>query len=361
MTKRLSIVFVAALTLGLAAGLSCGGDDDGDDGIALDDAEAAFYSAFCEVVMRCPEMMEFPINPFDDKAECVTFITQMMTDEGEGPGVMVAAAKAGQVRYDPAKAEECIGNFASMSCAAADGGLDTPACTATFTGLVANGESCTSDEVCAGGWCEEDASCNGTCKDAVAKDGDCTGYKRCVIGHECLDGTCQPYAAAPTAGQDCDWEISNGPCAYGLYCDGNSSKCAVKKSAGDDCDDGDACGPGLGCFGGTCKVPVFVADGADCDDEEGKMCDMFDGFVCTRDTTDYSPKTCAAAAKLGESCVNETDGIFIPCDMWANLYCDFGDTKKCAARKAANADCSEDDECLSDYCDQGKCYDDSGC
>lgn len=158
------------------------------------------------------------------------------------------------------------------------------------------GETCDGSSECAG-----DATCD---MDFQTKKGVCAAFVLAAEGAACIgerNGSSSSWSGDPVQNQIalCDY-------AAGLHCEGD----VCKKRA----PIGQACTSSHGCL-----------DGAYC--ESGM---------------------CAARLGVGSPCTGSSD----QCDD--KSHC--GQTsKKCEARLADGQACAESDECLSDYCSDGKC------
>lgn len=129
----------------------------------------------------------------------------------------------GKLQIDGTKLQACIGDFASLTCAAfaKDSSF---ACDGGITGLVADGASCTDDNQCTSKYCNEPMPNQGKC------------------------------ATPPGAGAPC-----TDQCADGFYCDG--AMCAPQKALGSMCATKDECLEGR-CYGPSgMKTCALVCDG----------------------------------------------------------------------------------------------------
>lgn len=201
--------------------------------------------------------------------------------------------------------------------------------------------------------------------DACSRDVECKGLRFC------LDGTCAGPAAqgqACSAGED--YESLGFACQTGLYCDVDliaeerEGTCQPKKTAGAQCVTYLECRPGLLCVGvtvdeqqqsvtpGTCAQPKQA--GASCPvDFPFPECDY--DLYCDPDSA-----TCKRMPGEGDRCVYDED----PECLGDDLYCDsleYGVEGTCRRKKAAGESCSESEECLDGYCQNGTCMEDQSC
>ncbi|MBU1535723.1 hypothetical protein KKF84_10410 [Myxococcota bacterium] len=90
----------------------------------------------------------------------------------------------------------------------------------------------------------------------------------------------------------------------------------------------------------------------------GEECDYYGNYACDPSlacNSAVSPALCMEPMKVGDACLTTTYGSN-EC-FGSAVYC-VEATMKCAARKATGASCTDDPECLSDYCEEGTCADD---
>lgn len=188
--------------------------------------------------------------------------------------------------------------------------------------------SCTSDASCASGWCRSQLCtpklergvgctssdrcaqalrCDGaTCTDRVAPGLACAGDQDCLQPAICLSGTCARVGVCerPTAGNACLYS-----CADGAFCESNQCK-------------------------------AFVAPGEPCTSHV--QCG-FPEAICQTSTG-----RCLALASLGDTC-----GATRPCQPFSATCDNLTDPQNplCVTARADGSACSDDNECLSFYCD----------
>ena len=223
-------------------------------------------------------------NLCSDAVECGLYPTKQacLDSFGFDLGQLEADLAAGLIEYDGAKARECLNASTVSICNLFDGedGEEPAACDETFTGSIALGGSCFSDEVCAG-----DAECDGF----RTEDG-------------CTAGTCIAAVPDPAIGESC----ANASCADNLRCNAQQV-CEERGSAGATCTGFDGCASGLVCeFGqdqaGTCVA--LAATGAACNPEIGGS--FFSACLSSNDFCDAADSTCKNRLAVGASCSGET-------------------------------------------------------
>lgn len=358
---------VLALVLSVAGMGACGDDDGGGSGpVPLNQVQSSYVRAYCQLAMDC-QFDSFTALFAGDVDTCVDFM-ETMGGVDEGLEEIIASVNAGNTSYDAALARECIDAMESLSCEEAYGSEEpAPECEDTFAGLLANGTDCTMDLECAGGWCDTNATCPGVCSDAVLIGGDCSMGDKCETGSECESGLCVVNPGPLALGDPCT--DSYRECGYGLWCDGaGNGVCENRAPVGAACDSPEQCEHGLFCNGdGECAEIVLVDEvGAACGGfEYSPMCNIGLGLACAAEYMDGVEYTvCVEMLSQGESCM-EMDSMtevvtVLPCDMFAGLYCDMdfqNFTGVCAAKLAGGAQCDDDDQCQSDYCQMdGTCW-----
>jgi len=192
----------------------------------------------------------------------------------------------------------------------------TGACTnLPNTDTCADGNTCTTNDVCSGGKCAGTYTCqcaqavdcddknpctndtcsNGTCTHAPLASGSCDDGNACTEGDACKAGACSPGTA-----KVCD---DKNPCTNDS-CETKTGCVAVPNTIA--CNDGDACTAGDTCDAGVCKP----AGALECDDKN----------ACTVDACDKVTGCKSTAAPLGTKCTD--DGIACTADVCgANATC----------------------------------------
>jgi hypothetical protein len=287
-----------------------------------------------------------------------------------------------------------------------------------------DGQTCTSDDFCAGGFCTGAGSGCAPCEQCgeggacVLVEGACKIAGACVLAGEPHPGAAclacvpalsvsewSPDDALPCADADpCDGEetCAGGSCVAGtaLVCDDGDpctddacepgTGCVFVPNAAP-CDDGDACTQGDVCEAGACAGVAVVCDDANpctddgCDPETGCVtaanvapCD--DADACT-DGDLCGSSMCAGVAKVcddGDPCTDDACDPATGCTATHNVApCDDGDActdgDTCGAGTCAGAviACDDANPCTDDGCDpatgctatanEAACDDDSVC
>lgn len=322
----------AALAIVLLAA-ACG---DNLEGLTLDQLEASRRAAECERYVRC--------GLFDDEATCTA------TFRKEFDPALPAAVDAGKIRFDPLAAAQCHRELAARGCdATAEDNRALPAsCARVLVGTIKAGATCLDDRECATGDCDAarctpDACCPGGCAAyaAPAAIGDaCTPHSGCVAGAACAtDGTCHALAAMTG---ECHADLE---CAPGLACIGatdlQAGACRALPKIGEPCPYQRCAEIGARCASGTCIAVGLTGDA--CADDSA--CSEF--YTC-----DVATSRCARLPGLGESCTGPCAG---------EAYCDIETTGSsaglCRSPQANAAPCSADDQCATQYCEEGPIFD----
>lgn len=242
MTLRLALSLVAALLVGCTAADDAANTDDAPDAtddtgpgqddapapIAYDDLYGAMAEAYCVRVFACCDDRERRLGtiiPYADSRPdlptveaCITYMTAEL-ERSSLLQFLAGPVSDERVRYDEARAAECVAQYAAMSCEdfARERPLrvrDMRSCS-PFVGTRATGDVCEYDQQCV------------------------TGY--CVFAKPGSDKTCEPL---PTNGETC----SSGRCADGLFCHFAANVCEPALSLGDECTYDAACTSGLCSF-----------------------------------------------------------------------------------------------------------------
>ena len=235
---RLQLIVAAALVA------SCGGDADPDAaiGIRLDEAPAAYASAYCARVFACCDATDLATRfpgadpPVTDVATCESYVARVFGNE------FVADARhaetMGWARYDGAAFASCMDHLRADAC----GHL------ARVFALMVFPAECAPARVplvSAGGQCDHDFQC-------------IAGV--CVGGSETQIGQC---ATAPAIGTAC----VGGECGPEAYCDRSvdpDGTCAALAPDGAACTSALACAS-FTCVGASPGVPGACAAPTVCD------------------------------------------------------------------------------------------------
>jgi hypothetical protein len=315
------------IALALLAAAGC----DDEPSIALADLRAESLHARCEHLSGC--------GLFASADACAAFFR--VPDEAE----LHAAVAAGKIRYDGVKALACQTAIAALTCDASsrDARVMT-ACDGVFTGKVRDGEACGFDGECASGRCDEGACPMDTC----------------------CPGACLSTETRAAAGATCETDAG---CLTDAFC-GKDKLCHALAKVGQTCARDVECDFGLGCIGasdtmdGNCRaLPLLGAScpylrcaeiGAFCDSTQTCATYRLPGAACTGDTEcspfaycDMTAGRCAATPTLGMPCQGFCAG---------EAYCDLA-TNMCAAPLENPRPCTSDNQCASQFCDEGVVFD----
>lgn len=266
------------LVLGVVAllGVGCGGDDDDDASIPLEDLPDQVADVYCGAIVPCLGALQ---DLFLNGSDCHETFAAQFADQ-ELPRWQ-AAIEAGTLVYHGDKAQACLDAFAAAGCDIPST-RTPPACEAALEGQVALGGECNATLECAGSaYCKFDAACPGACTALEAAGGACDGDGDCADGLACRGSTCEAPAAE---GDSCGGP--DGPeCTLGLIC------------LGADADTTGVCQP--------IEEVLVGGDGDDCDPlGGGPLCQ--DGLSCVLDS--LTPGTlqpiwkCAGSVGSGEAC-----------------------------------------------------------
>ncbi|MBM4341947.1 MAG: hypothetical protein FJ100_01020 [Deltaproteobacteria bacterium] len=279
--------------------------------VPLEQLEAELLKAFCHTFVTC----EGADIAFSSVPACIAFLGAQFDKEMDGPLALIAEVKAGKITYDPVAAGNCIAYIAS-SCDAFKSGKTPAPCKQTFVGKLADGDSCTRDEVCKSGRCQKGATqsslCPGKCAPIAKAGGACNGDNDCEGDLLCIEDKCAPKGGK--VGASC----SSQSCEPGLYCNyagPAGATCAELSKEGGACLGSEACVKGLYCKNtgsqGACTKPSAV--GSPCNFEGGSgggsgsgggagECGV--GAVCLPKpgAPPGGQGMCVAKAKVGQPC-----------------------------------------------------------
>ncbi len=309
------------------------------------DVERRLWTAICNAAFNCPnvrpELLQVA-GRFPNAQTCIANgdLPGLDLDDGQ----LQASIAAGRARWDSAKADQCFEELRAELCAGGDFESLT-SCEAVVVGLVAEGGACASGEECETGLdCATDGdTCAGVCEP------DC-GEERCETGEICnyVALTCGPPGSV---GAECDWSPD---CEDGLFCD-STGVCATggTVSAGGACSNRRECTDGLSCYSERCGTIELLDAGAACSvgEEIAALCKA--GTVCTNLQIDgaQATGTCAAAQSEGGTCrVSFECAWGLACSAPTPL-----EIGECVPTLAAGGTCSDDAQCQSFRCSDGKC------
>ncbi len=311
----LSLVVLAtsACTSSTNSGGTGGG---GTTAVAIDDLASTYLNTLCTAFVGCPPSAN------GISVGTVEGCKAVFTAEGMGDlSKMINAVKSNKIKYDGASAQACI--TAMATCNGFSQAVEPTACTATFTGTIADGGSCAQNEECISAYCLTTNGC-GTCTARAAENAACDSSDRgCVDGLACLNHVCTK-AVAKALGNSCSYWL--------------------------DCPDSAFCGVAPGASKLTCLPRLDV--GATCSENT----DCKAGLFCPLDTTTGK---CTAVGKTGDPCVANKN-MFDPAAVCeSTAVCVTGTDGKgfCKPYLKAGGACGDSLECFGVdlACVSGKC------
>ncbi len=312
-------ILLLALTISACTSSTSSTTGGGGGGVALDDLTTTLVDRICTALVACP------VSKSSDGVNVSTVEGCKAILDAEGMGDLnkyVAAVKAGTIKYDPVSAQACVDAMAN--CNAFSNQTQPAACTAAFTGTIADKGACKFNEECVSAYCLAIKGC-GTCTARAAEGAACDGSDSgCQTGLTCQSQKCAKPPAGGQIGSDCNG--GSGQCPDGAFCGVASG--ATKPTCLAQLDSGAACSGS-----GQCKT----------------------GFYCLPG----SPSgTCTAVAKAGDACTM-VQGIdpTQPCD--ATSICVAGTDGKgtCKTYVGPGSACASSLECrgMDLLCTDGKC------
>jgi hypothetical protein len=360
--KRAALSFSKYARTGLALGgallvvTSCGGDAKRNDTPAAQNPDvlpvdevplanfgAAWVKESCQLLEECLPIFDFERVP----GGCQAFHAKSAADH---VATLQRSIDLGRVTYDAEKMAACLEND-GWSC---DGGGSIE-CTEAILGKVAAGEPCDTNTEC-----QPSLRCGGTCPATCflpsAAGEACDSAGQCARGLYCTgSGVCTPRVAD---GEPCQIGMEN-PCHGTAQCqptnDGTGSICTpiALVGEGEECgrEPWRACAPGLACVRKSERDPevcVLRAEpGGDCWVGEEDSCPV--GQWCSTasgDPNPIGPGKCLPQAKRGQPC---TDQAF-SCEADSRCV-----ENVCVAPQNLDEDCTDDRQCTTDTCNNGKC------
>jgi hypothetical protein len=287
---------------------ACGGGG----AIPVDEIAATTVDVECQVDVRC--------GYYPDVATCKSIVSPLAAQVAD-------EVKAGRVIYDGAAARTCLDAIGALSCKKSDLFQQPSACDDAYKGTAAEGESCTTGEVCLSGTCLKVA---------------------CAASVACCAGTCGAVRTVVDAGGDC--KGSTKSCATGLFCgdDGQGGQvCQPRRALGAPCAAGLQCAAGL-----TCSRPATTGAMATCVPypQEGQDCSATYGLCDAPDQhCDATTMKCARDVGVGAACLPGDDS----CPPYAR--CDAA-THACVAQRGLGGACAAQRDCLLELsCVSGAC------
>lgn len=384
---------LSAVVLGLVSLLACGGNSEfttapgsaagaagtggmggGESVLPIAQLPDELAQALCQAEHAC--------NPFFfgigfKTRDCKASISEQFK-EASFTQIQVAI-DANTVKYDSAKAVECISAVGSGSCGVLDNQLPA-VCRAALVGTVATGGDCDIDAQCAGlSRCQiMGSTCPGTCQARASAGIACTKDADCALGLTCSTAT--SHCTAPAVEDEPCQGGSAAQCAAGLLCVGNddsqmrAGSCkslgsALGKQAGDPCNlpQDPWCADDLSCVieaisPASHKCHVTAPVGGKCGLSLPGECPA--GQYCPLDFADLAQgrlsANCQDLPTEGEPCAPQF--LFSRCT--GELVCDETTAKltpTCVKRHTLGQSCSADDLCHSQHCVDQACVPESTC
>jgi hypothetical protein len=306
--------------------VACG---DNRIGIPFDQLDDALDQARCERLVRC--------GMFTDAAACDGYFRKRPDRD------LAAAVKGGLVTYSGPAAEDCVAALAAQSCdtSSRDARTTPPACKAMFHGSGLPGETCSFDEECASGSCD-----NPNC------------------GELCCHGTCRALESSEV-GEPCDIDAD---CGRDLFCGKADAICHPLGGDGAVCDDDNECDYGFACI----KASPTLAGDCRAQPHLGETC-LYQR--CGDLNATCTDSTCVALGLPGDPCIDSSEcSPFAECDTEAGRCiatprlgeaCSFGCAGEawcregtCVEPQQNAAACTADSQCLSLFCEEGVIFDD---
>ena len=185
--------------LALTAACSSNPTQITSEGLTVDQIPAEFNKMTCRVQAECAG------GVFGSVDSCMATVAMLNKPNPEFDK-LIAAVKAGQIKFDGVQAQACLDAMAT-ACLSQDSS-EFPACNKAFQGTLPAGTACQINSVCLSGVCELDGKGCGHCT-ATAKLGDaCTSNEACGKSLVCANGQC---AATHSVGQ-------GGACSADRFC-----------------------------------------------------------------------------------------------------------------------------------------------
>jgi hypothetical protein len=282
----------------------------------VDDFISALASAMCDWQFRCCSLPEIDVignSSYVTPSDCVPE-TELGLETTLGPAR--AAAAAGRVILDPARAAACVDAFAHGSCSSQtmpqDPWLRYYGCVDPFVGRVPSGGACgVRDECVPGSRCVAGGQLTDNDFDETPEG--LTAFPT-IRTATSVAGACLPFVAE---GEPCR---VTGDCAPGLYCRGDTFVCAQPANEGEPCQaigfreppvlprPCDDATQALVCAGGTCGRPPLAGDPCLSPDGRRPSCDPDPSLqlVCVGASFN-GDGICEPAGKPGDPC--GSDGL----------------------------------------------------
>ena len=320
------------------------------ESIPIEDLENIMQTLACENFINCE--VNFWATMFSTAQNCIDFMREEGTmDYSE----TVKAVNDGKTEYDEKRAFLCVEAMKEQGCKLFE--IPVPeVCPGVFNGHAANGDDCDIDIECESRYCDISEGCPGKCAKQAEVGESCTGGdSSCVHGASCDGEKCIEFKGVIADGKSCSESVKW--CSENSFC--KSGKCSPKLEEGEDCSEfRDDCGRGMFCSpvgdDNVCVEGKIVDEkDAECNISEGSVCNFLNDLQCHFNYETFEG-TCDVPREVDEECLNVSEKMYYQCNR--GLYCKIGITKgTCVAQKKDGESCGEDNECLSEWCNEGKC------
>lgn len=383
-------LFGSSVACLLAAGLAvsgCESDSNNNGGsggggtVTVETWTAKQTAGFCTYLARCGETVGLHLA---SQSSCATTLAPEFLESDE-----VAKVAKGTMKFNADKAASCLASVQTADCAALRSEEGPAGCDEVFSGTVANGSACSSDDECENGRCDyDDTKQCLVCKPFIALGEACEMGWGCVKGATCSEGKCVAKGSV-AIGKSCS---GSQDCASGAFCawgDRGGGVCTAKAAKDGACDDSEGCQAGLVCSeaqggqgGGTCQARKAEGEACSQPDQPFEGTSECVSGVCGLVSPSAPPK-CLPWKKMGESCESHWQcglvdaycnagkcaplpGSGAACaDLGFAKLCGFGlgcdDANKCvnppATGPCINGDCADGSECvcMDNQCDTREC------
>ena len=313
-------------------------------GVAQEDFDAELADAVCEKYVRC--------GVSHDEDSCERGQLQGLIGQRGLTARFGAAIRAGQLRYDAAKAKACLEKIRASTCDVhplppqlLTYGVGMSADCRFLFGEVKDGEPCHGN-----GECGARSACTsvgpfscGTCQPLRGEGMSSTSPSLCEEGLAYFQSTCREPLKEGESCADSDVS-SNAACARGLFCDLDGTRLCKRPAAqGEPCTWGGECHWTLTCIDDTCQPPRGKE--ADCTAKTETM-SLFSWSQCQQDlfcdAEPGAPGKCREMLGEGASCRN-----FWECGQ--DLYCDGADPRS-AQRGTCRRLAGQGEDCTGRVC-----------
>jgi hypothetical protein len=333
-----------AIALGtVSLALGCGGGDGGGSSLNIEDLcgeQDGAFQIFVDKLLECTPEFELFLGQAPSAADVAAACNAQF-----GPFI-----EDGTVEFtDAADLDACVAAIMAADCLTME--IDNiPECDGLLIGQVELGDSCETNDQCAGdAYCEQSEATCGVCAELLADGVSCENNNDCASGKCRSNGACGPFAEQ---GDACD---DDEDCVGQLVCN-ETCEPQGAVSAGDACAEFTECGfpfSGFFCNEQGMECEAFLELGADCNDGSLALglCNLVEYETCDTATLKCIAPTLVG---VGQQC-NFTRGL--KCEP--GLLCEGGENGRCAETGEGAAcdaagesntcglflECKEDDTC----------------